>query len=671
VRSSFFRAGFLVRAAASKTCRALTLLVAVGLTACPGPKPVEPDAGEVDAGKPPKKDGGVVVIQPNNYAGVPCPEDSYSDLTFDLDGGELDAGEIPDGGVRYGICAALNKLSVTALLNGNPVTEPVELEFVSGNGFQGEYLRSPDALGRFDVRILRGRYDVLKYHPGGVFKSHQGFEEFGQLDMSKDQQRTLAVRSHVLRGSAMFASLPFKPQQFPPDVQFEAPGLPPSQTVTVTSSGGGYEVNLLEGTFGLYLSSPPLALGGTQLIRFPLTLGMTFNGPSIFDIDLKTREVEGEIRIDDQPLPNTAAGDDFFLEYTTQGGDEPAIITHHEGGVPGFHSLIPQGKYAVNLRFEGAPDRHLPSQIYNKQVAPSIDLSSSNQMMSKNFQTISIEGGILIDGKTIPPNPNGLFTLYMYGYATGAEAWSLLYYNLPLDSGVFNISAFPNLYYTMLNVDEQMGEELVTGWYLIDRYFDATKDTQLGINIQTSLWTGRMTIDGKPPVPNQPVGKLRFRNRFEGFYEKVLYTAEDGSFRVRIPKGAYEISLQIDRTVYPEYASGPQRILARLDLETDQHLDVDYETVFVTGPIRVAGEKVPDSISGEEITLNLRRQQDMREFVWGFDGGRTNYRMRIPKGDYHITFGINRDVWPDVAYGNSMMGTMVPAWPPGVTATDP
>ena len=59
--------------------------------------------------------------------------------------------------------------------------------------------------------------------------------------------------------------------------------------------------------------------------------------------------------------------------------------------------------------------------------------------------------------------------------------------------------------------------------------------------------------------------------------------------------------------------------------------------------------------------INPLRQQDGREYTWGFNGGTPNYKLRIPEGDYQLTYTIARDVWPDVAWGSAAMGIKMPA----------
>ena len=146
-----------------------------------------------------------------------------------------------------------------------------------------------------------------------------------------------------------------------------------------------------------------------------------------------------------------------------------------------------------------------------------------------------------------------------------------------------------------------------------------------------------------------------------GFYSKKITCGEDGQFQVRVPKGAYEVVFYIDRKAYPDYATGRQRMVSRLELDNNQELDLAYDTVLVQGPMRVGGEIVPDSSALEETGLSMVRQQDGREFEWGFSGGKPNYKLRIPEGDYQLTYSIARDVYPDVAWGTAAMGIKMPA----------
>ncbi len=645
------------------------------LAGCPGPQPIEPDAGKKDAGPPikpmekpdagqPKPPLDAGLVYPPATAAEPCPDESYG---LDVD---PDAGELGDGGadnqVTFGLCVALRKLTGMARLNDLPASGLVGLRF-EGSAYLSEIEKAPDPFGLLEVRVMKSRYDALKYHPPGVALNHRGFEEFGPIDLTKDVQRDLSVRSHLIRGQASFATLPFVSQAFPPDVSFTANGLPPSQTVGSSSVGGAYETALLEGTFALYLSTPPAALGGTELIAFPLASSVSHFAPTLFDIDLKAHELEGELRIDGEPLPDRLVGADYQLEFTTTGEQTPTVRTHHEGAVADFHSLIPEGKYGVSLLLESSPDRHFPSQIYNKQVAQQVDLTTGNKTVKTNLTTYVVEGGILVDGVPVKPSPLYNYTMYWYGFGNAVESWSLLYYQVVLDTATFELRVFPGNYYVMLFVDANFAEDLVEGWFLVDKYFQVqSNSTTMPIEIDTSLFQGRLFIDGKPPPAGQPAGELFFRGSSrgtEGVYSKRITCAEDGQFQLRIPKGAYEVSFYIDRKTFPEYATGRQRLVSRLELEENQTLDLHYDTVLVHGPMRVGGEVVPDSTALEETGLKMVRQQDSREFTWAFNGGTPNYRLRVPEGDYQLTYTIARDVWPDVAFGSALMGIKLPAHP--------
>jgi hypothetical protein len=645
-----------------------TALLASGCYHPPEPGPIDsgvPDAGQVV--KPPKPDAGIPpkpvdagMIFPATTAAEPCPLETFGMLDLQDDGGVY-VDPLEDGGsVQVGLCVALRKLTAGTKLNDMPASGPVSLRFEAGD-YADEMTSTPDPFGRIDLRVMKGRYDILKYHPTGIFATHTGYEEFGNIDLSKDQQKQLAVRSQVIRGGISFATLPFISQAFPPDISFDAPGLPPMQNVTTSSNGGGYEVSLLEGTFALYLSTPPSALGGTELIRFPLSQGMTLNAPILFDINLKAHELEGTLRIDGKPIPDRRLGDDYQLEFTNSGELDPTVVTHHDGAVADFHSLVPEGKYSVNLHLESAPDKHLPSLVYNKQVAQFIDLTSTNQRLDVALTTNIVEGGILIDGQPVRAAAAYNYTMYWYSFSGQVDPWALSYYEIPLDTSTFSLNVFPGNYYVMLYIDSNFAPNLVEGWYTVNKYFQVQNNTVLPISIDTSLYSGIFTVDGQPPPAGQPVGEMQFRSREGGFYSKNIVCGEDGSFTVRVPKGAYDVSFYINRKTYPEYATGRQRMIPRLDLATDQVLNLNYETVLVTGPMRVAGEVVPDSSALEETGLVLLRRQDGREFTWGFNGGKQNYRMRIPFGDYAAKYRIEKDVWPDVAWGTAPLGISIPA----------
>lgn len=623
-----------------------------------GPDLSGPDGGDVDGGSVSKPDGSVVVLppdpQPNNwpeiFASEPCPVEAF---------GPLDAPDGGDAGLHLGICIALRTLTADALLDGQPETKPVTVQFIAGN-FQSELARVPDPRGVFQVKVMRGRYDILQHQPGGVWPYFEGFLDHGWADMTRDQQRSFAATSHLLRGAVRFGGLPFTPSIFPQDVWFDAYGSPNWQQSMVTSSGGSYELRLLEGTFGLFLSTPAASLFGTELRKFPVTptSNIAFDHDQEFDVDIASSVLEASVTIDGQPLADARPGADFTVTYTRPGDTESTITSHHEGGFASFTALIPRGQYGTTLDFQGMPNRTLPSRIFGKGLQP-VDLRQ-DASFSVDFPTRSIEGSIVIDGVPARPNPNYNFQLYMFGIAGASAGNSFLLYEVPLDTASFRLKAFPGNYFTVLSLDDGLSDDLATGYWVIDRYFQLQDNRAMPVNIETARFNGKLSIDGHPPIAGQKVGSFAFRNRamanqYSWFF-KTIIPAEDGSFSVKLPKGEYEVYFTIDSDTYPTYAEGRQLIFSRVPLDQDQTYDINYDTIEISGPLRVGGEVVRNTLGGAEVGLRMQRQSDFQNFDWRFYGGSENYVVRVPKGSYAVDFQIFEGAIDGVAWGNAPMG---------------
>ncbi len=635
---------------------------ALALSGCQcGPTATEPDAGEEGVVTPPKRDSGVVVLPPDppstvwpaTFASEPCPPESFG---LDPDGGVATT----DGGLRFGICIALHTLTADAFLDGVAETKPVIVQFIAG-GFQSELTRVPDSNGLFQVKVMRSRYDILQHQPGGVWPYFEGFIDHGYADMTRDLQSNFRATSHLLRGAVRFGGLAFRPNVFPQDVWFEAYGSPAWQRSMVTSQGGSYELRMLEGSFGLFLNTPAVSLFGTELRNFAVTPGsnLNFDRDQEFDIDIASSVLEASITIDGVPLPDARPGTDFTITYTRPGDSDATVYSHHEGGLSGFTSLIPKGVYGTSLDFQGVANPTLPSRIFGKSLQAAVDLRQDTTFTA-DFPTRAIEGSILIDGVPVRPNPNYNFQIYMFGVAGASAGSSFLMYEVPLESSSFRIKAFPGNYFTVLSLDEGLADELASGFWVVDRYFQLAADRSMPIVLETSRFTGRITIDGQPPLPHRRVGTFTFRNRaLQGqysFFQKGFEAGEDGSFSVKLPKGEYEVYFTIDRETYPEYASGRQLMFSRVPLMEDGDFDINYETQVLTGPLRVDGKVVADTIGGAEVGLRLQRQQDFQVFDWRFQGGQENYVLRVPKGTYAPDFVIYENAIDGVAWGHAPMG---------------
>lgn len=621
-----------------------------------------------DGGRPviPVVDGGAA--EEEWVAGEPCPPESFGRVVFDDGGVE----ETPDGSIVFGLCASLRSVSGQALLDARPAGG-FKLEFKGAN-VRSEYERVLPATGQYDVKVLRSNYDIFYYQPAGVFATHEGQIDYGRLDLRTDQTRRLEGRTHILAGAALFGGLPFTQTRTPNDTGLEVYGasrlgFAAAQRVSTQSQAGSYELKLLEGQFAVFLNSPPAALYGTELRRYMAApTQLTFDRDQELDLVIPTATLEGEILMDGRPLPDRRAGTDFSLNYTIPGEREATVLTHHEGGYRTITGMVPRGEYGITLSFTGTPDKNYPAEISNVSLAGALDLRA-DQRLTANLGTEFIEGSISIDGVPVAPKLNYNWNMFMYGFAGTANTDSFLEYQVPLDSASFNLRAFAGNYFTVLQLSDEFADDLVTGWYVVDRYKQVQGPTRMPIDIKTGYYSGRVYIDGQPPPPGIPVGTFYFANRApeyrNSFFLKKVVTAEDGQFRIRLPIGNYDIYFVIDRDVYPEYAAGFRLTATQLLIEQSASVndDINYKTVLVTGPIRVGGQVVQKLIGGDEVGLRLERF-DGRMYTWGFSGGGPNYRLRVPPGDYKVDFVINRGGVDGVAWGSAPLGPKLRAGSP-------
>jgi len=660
----------------SSSAMVVVVWAATALLGCPPPaRTVEPEpttevvvAARPDAGRPVVS---VVDAGPPEVAwvaGEPCPPESFGRVVLDDGGVE----ETPDGSFVFGLCAAVRSASGQALLDGRAAAG-FKLEFKGAN-VRSEYEAVLPATGQYDVKVLRSNYDIFYYQPAGVFLNHEGQIDYGRLDLRDDQQRRLEGRTHTLAGAALFGGLPFTPTRTPYDTGLEVYGasrlgFAAAQRVATQSQAGSYELKLLEGQFAVFLNSPPSALYGTELRRYMVApTQLQFDRDQALDMVIPTVTLEGEILLDGRPLPDRRAGTDFSLRYTIPGERDATVLTHHEGGYRTVTGLVPRGEYGVTLSFVGTPDKTYPAEISNVPLVGAIDLRTDRRLTA-SLGTESIEGSISIDGVPVQPKLNFNWNMFMYGFAGAANSDNFLEYQVPLDSASFNLRAFAGNYFTVLQISDEFADDLVTGWFVVDRFKQVQGPTTMPIDIKTGTYSGRVYIDGQPPPPGIPVGTFYFANRSpeyrNSFFMRRVVTAEDGQFRVRLPVGNYDVYFVIDRDVYPEYAAGWRLTATQLLIEQQGSVndDINYNTVLVTGPIRVGGQLVRKLVGGEEVGLRLLRF-DGRTYNWGFSGGGPNYRLRVPPGDYDVDFVINRGGVEGTAWGSAPLGPKLRAGSP-------
>lgn len=623
------------------------------------------DAGsKYDAGKPPDKpDASAQGIPPEDwnhlYAAEPCPADVFSTP----DGGWS---YVNDAGVfRFGICIQLHTLTASAFLDGQPETQPIETHFI-GAGFESQIKLAPDSTGLLAIKVMRQKYDLLHHQPGGVWPNFKGYLEHGYTDMTKDQTRDFSAFSHTLRGGVHFGGLPFVPNTFPQDVWFNGFGEPAWQMSMVSSAGGSYELKLLEGDFGLYLSTPAVSLYGTELRDFNVRPGQNVSlyADTELDIDIPTSVLEATVTLDGKPVPDARPGPDFSLSYARSGDSTTSVISHHEGGTANITSLVPKARYGISLDFDGVADRTYPKTISGLTAGAGIDLTSDNTF-NVDFPMLPIEGGILIDGVPPPGNPFITLDMFMFARADDTSGHGFLFYSIPFNSASFNIRAPKDLYFVVVKLDASLAPSLASGYWVVQRYFEHYQADTMPISINTSRLTGRIKVDGQLPATNRATGTLYFQNRaLEGqwsWFQAGVTPSEDGSYEVRLPKGLYTVYFELDPGAYPTYASGRWLVADLVDLSEDAQFDINYNTVELSGPLRVGGQPVADVGPGYEVGMYFQYRR--ARLMWQFPGGTDEYTVRIPAEDYEMSFFINENAIDGVAWGEAPMGFTMNLFP--------
>ncbi len=647
-------------------CAALAVaLLLGGCNGCGNPTgPGAPDGGavedaggepELDGGRPPpdagppvgKPDGGPVIPPPPFIAGEACPPDAFS--------------AEPDAGVRFDLCIALQTQSGLATHNGAPLKAPFALRWVASSGYESEYAGSADAMGRYDVRVLRSRYEQVLYQPTEIFPTHQGEADLGVVDLTADRMKDLPVKSAQVSGTALFGGLPWKSLAQPLDTTIIAGGLP-SQASAVQSDAGTYAVRLMQGVFELAVAVPRESLGDTSLRGYPVAGLSTLSADTVVDIALMPRELSGTLTLDGKPFPDRVKGaHDYSLGYTVATVPTPVVTTYHEGGVAQFKALLPENRYDVTLEFEDRADAVYPSSVTNLRVASGLNLATTSQL-NIALDTWTLEGAVAVDGVAVPVSANTKLNFYAYAYQGAFNGdWFVSYYEIPNTTATFEFRAFPATYYLALYLESALHPELAEGWYVVDRELTVDKDLTVPIDIQTTMLEGTLHIDGVPANASVFSGTLTFvptaQSLQQGTYRYRVRTS-DGSFRMRLPRARYEVYFEINPQAYPEHASGRQRVQVGLDGMGDTtSLAVRYVTRRVVGPLRVGGAALPDSRGVlPEARLELSRDIDHVVFRKALEGGRGDYSLRIPAGDYVPTFVLEKDALPKTAWGAAPVG---------------
>ena len=609
------------------------------------------DGGEVswDAGLP--VDAGLSIHVPS----APFPADgAFEDCNAALLPGALDAGAA-SGDIYFPVCVALRQVSGAAAVNGVPVGQTVSWTLKTSD-YSSQYVDSPQD-GGWSFRALRSPYDDFTWHPVEIFPTHDGPLSTGPMALLTDQSRDLATTAWAVSGTARFGGAPWLPSTNPRDFTLAAGSPAYSQSASATTADGGYAVRLVEGNYGLAVSMPKEALGTTSISGYPLALPLQLHQPATVDVDIPAALLEGSLTVDGQPLPDRVPGGaDYTLEYERSG---KSVATSAHEATPGtLRAVLPRDTYAVHLLFPDAVDRQLPSYLEHFRLTPALSLLQ-DQNVQFQLSTFRWEGAILLDGQPVPSLPGALWTMYAYGYWTQARPWFVAYYTVPADVPSFLLKLFPSTYYLLLWLDEGFHPDLAAGWFLIDAYKQVTQDFSQVVDVETREFTGTLTIDGQPASSPLAVGSLTFQNS-DDQYKKRIET-RDGTFRVRVPKGTYDVYFTVDGDAYPGYAVGRVKVASGVDLTVDASRALTYDTVRVTGPLQLAGAAVPDALAaGAEVTLKLYPLASPYAFTATLEGGTGAHAFRIPPGHYDVDVVLAEGVLPKMAWGRAPYAV---AWP--------
>ena len=179
------------------------------------------------------------------------------------------------------------------------------------------------------------------------------------------------------------------------------------------------------------------------------------------------------------------------------------------------------------------------------------------------------------------------------------------------------------------------------------------------VDVETREFTGTLTIDGQPASSPLSVGTLTFQNS-DDVYKKRIGT-QDGTFRVRVPKGTYDVYFTIDGDAYPGYAVGRTKLASNVDLTADATRALSYDTVRISGPLQLAGANVPDALpAGAEMTLKLYPLTYPYSYTATLEGGTGAYAFRVPPGFYDVDVVLAAGVLPKTAWGRAPYAV---AWP--------
>jgi hypothetical protein len=367
--------------------------------------------------------------------------------------------------------------------------------------------------------------------------------------------------------------------------------------------------------------------------RVYLQKDVSLAAPTTLNLDLPVITVSGTVTRGGAALPDASGrrGSAFFADPS---GNSLTLDVGTTG--PGTYSgLLFAGTYDVGFDSVGTSVPSLPSQTVVLETSQSLN---SNAQVDLDLSVITLQGGVTVNGGTVPDDTRDRGTIILTPSSGGSSASASIGAAGP---AAYTLQAYAGTYDVQLDSTGN-GRTLPAESTLVRRGFALAASTSLDVALAVAHVSGTVTVNGAAvPDDTSDRGDARFVDLSTGSAVTAsVGTSGPAQYTALLYAGKYALffdSTNSSQHVLPQLTANVNDLL---DIEADASQPFDLQTISLSGSITLNGDTMPTdpgSASRGYLWLSNPLTGDGLAIDVGASGAAT-YQTTVYAGSYDFAF---------------------------------
>lgn len=376
------------------------------------------------------------------------------------------------------------------------------------------------------------------------------------------------------------------------------------------SGAATFDVALEPGTYDVEFAANTSLCASDPSTEVPCTGGIVdeevaLTADGTYDVDIETVEVNGQVTVDGEQMPEGAA-DRGTLVFRNDDGSAASTEPLGAGGEASYRMRLIAGNYQVewapgdaHCGAEPAGDVPCSGGVVNEEAS----LGSSGSL-DVDLETADVTGEVTVEGDDLP-DVGGERGQLSFAGPTGKPAVTRplgtsgrATYEVTLLAGTYDIAWQPPA--SLCADDPTPGVPCVAG--TLRDSIDLSASGDLDVDVPLVEVNGNASLDGgEMPVGSDEAGALAFSLHGGGQLEtRPFDVVGDPEYRVSLIPGTYDVAWShpvstcaADDDLEIPCMSGA--IESEIELTADGSLDVDVPRVEVNGAVTIDDAQMPSA----------------------------------------------------------------------------